>query len=1233
MNTRIFVEKKPQFDTQSHALRRELNDALGLNITELRWLNIYDVFDISQRLLDNAIYSVFAEKVTDNVYSDVDINGYFTLCSEYLTGQFDIRANSATECLALLDSKTNATVTSGRLLMFKGILSTVEKESLEKYCINTIDSRIKDLTILRRDTDFAVAELKDMTGFNNLNADELQVLLQEMSLAMNCQDIAFIQDYFKNTEKRDPTEAEIKILDTYWSDHCRHTTFETMLTKVKFTKDKLGRQIELVFQDYLQLHNKLRKDKPVTLMDIATINARDKKARGLNSDVEVSDEINACSVYVDVIEDGKTVKYLLMFKNETHNHPTEIEPFGGASTCLGGAIRDPLSGRSYVFQAMRISGSADICQPVQDTMPNKLPQRTISTRAAAGFSAYGNQIGLATTYVKEIFHDGYKAKRLECGVVAGAVKAEYVQRLKPSAGDKVLLIGGKTGRDGIGGATGSSKQHNEKSLHTCFAQVQKGNAAEERKLQRLFSSKEFALIVKKSNDFGAGGVCVAVGELADGLIINLDAVPLKYLGLSGIEIAISESQERMAVVVEEKDVNTAMALCAAQNLDACVIATVTSDPRLIMTYKNKKIVDLNRAFIDTAGVRQAAEAEINIKQQKNYFTQKLNGDTAKQKLLNHLSLLNNTSMRGLKENFDSTIGSSTVFLPYGGKNQLTEFYASVQKLPTNKPSDICNVITYGFDPQLSSVSPFHGASYAVVDAIAKAVAVGASFRDIKFSMQEFFPKLSNPKLWGQPVAALLGAYNALRSFDLSAIGGKDSMSGTYGDINVPPTLIAFADVITKASQAISNDFKLKGSYIYLFMHKPDELGLPDYVQLKQIFDDIHSLIVNKTIISSQPVCMGGVARSIVNMCLGNSVGADINFEKIYDKLYGSIIVETSVPLNNDNAVLLGRTADKIVINGIKLKFDEAQNALEQKTANIYPIKVDTQYKYKKTVTNKVYQIPNAGFCGTPTALIPVFPGTNCEKDTAQAFLDAGATVNKPIFCNNTRDAINRSIDVLAKEIDNAHILVLAGGFSLGDEPDGSGKYIACILNNKKIKAAVNRLIDRRGLILGICNGFQALIKSGLLPYGRIGKININSPTLFRNDIGRHVSKIVNTRVMSNNSVWLQNMKVGTTHSIAISHGEGKFVCDEKTLNKLYRNGQVAFAYCDRESNATIDGQFNVNGSMGAIEGIVSTDGLILGKMAHSERCGKDIHKNLNEHNNQLQIFKNAVNYFKYQGEK
>ncbi len=1164
---RIFVEKLPRFRVEAESLRRELNANLSLDLKELRLLCVYDLFGFTEELVEKSRYSVFGEIVTDEVFDKCDLEGRKFLAVEFLPGQFDQRAASAVDCVRLIDPSAEVAIRSSRLLIFDDNLSTEELEKIRRYYINAVESREKNLSVLSNMEQADVAAVPVLEGFCDMADTELDSYCKQMGLAMNADDLKEVIEYFRR-EGRNPYETELRILDTYWSDHCRHTTFTTELEGITVEESFLKEEIEDSLALYLRIRRELgREQKSVCLMDMATIGARYLRKRSLLEDLEVSDENNACSIYVDVDVEGGVERWLLQFKNETHNHPTEIEPFGGASTCLGGAIRDPLSGRSYVYQAMRVTGAGDIWKPVSETLAGKLPQSVISKKAAAGYSSYGNQIGLATTHVREIYHDDYVAKRMEVGAVVGAVKAENVRRERPEAGDKIIMLGGRTGRDGVGGATGSSKEHDEKSLETCGSEVQKGNAPEERKLERLFRRAEVTRLIKKSNDFGAGGVSVAIGELADGLDIYLDRVRTKYSGLNATELAISESQERMAVVIERKDVEEFMGYCREENIEAVEVADVTDTARMRMYSGDKLIVDLSREFIDSAGAKHYAEAVIGEVSQRDVFTREVEGATTEERFKSNLEDRNVLSQRGMVEMFDSTIGRSTVLMPFGGKRQRSETQVSVQKLPVESFTNTASMMAFGYNPFIASWSPYHGAAYAVVEAAAKVVAAGGRYNGMRYSYQEYFERMTrNARSWGKPLAALLGALRMQVELGLPSIGGKDSMSGTFQDINVPPMLMAFGITTVDARNVISTDLKGAGHNLYIVRHTPRENGMPDTEMLKRNFDFVNSLIESGKVLSAWSVGFGGVAEALAKMAFGNGIGVECTMaeERIYDYAYGSVVIETEESVEYPEAEMVGRTVadEAIIVAGVRMPLDELYLANTERYAAVYPDKGEND----ATVMEFSPECKVAEYQGEPVehprVYIPVFPGTNCDYDTAKAFRVAGAEVRSSVLCNLEGDDILRSIERMAREIREAHILVLSGGFSAGDEPDGSAKFIVNVLNNATIREEVHALIDRGGLILGICNGFQALVKSGLLPYGRLGMVERNSPTLFRNDINRHISQIVSTRVSSVSSPWLTSFALGDIHSIAVSHGEGKFVVDEQLARQLFERGQVAFQYVD-----------------------------------------------------------------------
>lgn len=1243
-NYRIFVEKYPEFQVEAASLKAELNENLQLDLQSLRLLNVYDLFGFTPELLEKSRYSVFGEIVTDKVSDECDLTGTRYIAVEYLPGQFDQRAASAVDCVHLIDPKADVRIKSSKLIILSGDTDEATIAKIKHYYINAVESREKDLSKLTDAESAAVKPVPVLDGFTKTTDADLEPFCRKMGLAMNADDLREVVKYFTE-EGRDPNETELRILDTYWSDHCRHTTFTTELEEIGVEESFMKEDIDGTLNLYLKMRKELgREHKGLNLMDMATIGGRYLRKAGLLDDMEVSEENNACSIYVDVDVDGRLEKWLLMFKNETHNHPTEIEPFGGAATCLGGAIRDPLSGRSYVYQAMRVTGAGDIYKTVAETLQGKLPQCVITKKAAHGYSSYGNQIGLATTHVREIYDEGYTAKRLEVGAVVGAVKADKVRRESPKPGDVVLMLGGRTGRDGIGGATGSSKEHTEESLETCGSEVQKGNAPEERKLQRLFRRPEVTKLIKKSNDFGAGGVSVAIGELTDGLDIYLDRVPVKYNGLNATELAISESQERMSVVVEAKDEAEFMEYCHSENIEVTHVADVTDTERMRMFYGEKIVADLQRKFIDSAGAKHFAKAEIAAVEEKNPFCRKVEGETLKEKLLNNLSDANVVSQKGLIEMFDSSIGRSTVLMPYGGELQLTETQVSVQKLPTDGYTDTASMMAFGFNPVISKWSPYHGAAYSMVEACAKVVAAGGRYEKMRFSCQEYFERMTHdPKVWGKPMSALLGSLKMQVALGLPSIGGKDSMSGTFEHINVPPTLISFGITTVDAKNVISPELKWEGNRLWLVKHTPLKNYMPDVDQLKKNWAFVEEQIAGGNAVSAWAVGFGGVAEGLCKMSFGNSFGVDVNVpeEDLFNYSYGSIILETEADIKFENAQFLGTVTagvnDSLRINSKNIPMEALLESAFDRYEKVYPAtstpdmkrvlpkgmegvkpfkakKIDLKYKGEKIAE--------------PVAYLPVFPGTNCDYDTAKAFRKAGAKVKTSVFRNLTEQDVFDSIDEMKKNIDECQILMFCGGFSAGDEPDGSGKFIANVLNNEKIAASIEALIARGGLILGICNGFQALVKSGLLPYGHLGTVTKDSPTLFRNDINRHISQIAFTRVASVNSPWLAGMNIGDTYAIPVSHGEGKFVVNEELAKELFENGQVAFQYAEPvDEGVSMHSPYNPNGSYYAIEGIISKNGQILGKMGHSERYENNLFKNI-EANLEQPLFENAVKYFR-----
>ena len=1222
---RIFVEKRDRFRVEALSLLQEFNENLSLNLKSLRLINVYDLFGFTDDLIDRCRYSVFGETVTDTVTDECPLEGKKYIAVEYIPGQFDQRASSAVDCVHLIDPSAEVVIKSSRLLIFDDGTTEDTLARIRHYFINPVESRPKDLGVLSLAEKADVKPLEDLTGFVNMPSEAYTDFRKAHGLAMNEDDLAEVVRYFSE-EGRDPSETELRILDTYWSDHCRHTTFTSEITEIKVDDSFIRDEIESELGRFHDIRKSLgREGKSLCLMELATIGGRYLRSIGKLDDMEVSEENNACSIFIDVDVDGQTEKWLLQFKNETHNHPTEIEPFGGAATCLGGAIRDPLSGRAYVYQAMRVTGAGDITRTVAETIPGKLAQRMITKKAAAGYSSYGNQIGLATTHVREIYDEGYTAKRMEIGAVVGAVKAANVRRESPAPGDVILLLGGRTGRDGIGGATGSSKEHTEASLETCGSEVQKGNAPEERQLQRLFRRPEVTKLIKKSNDFGAGGVSVAIGELADGLDIYLDRVPAKYAGLNSTELAISESQERMAVVVEAADKQRFMELCGIDNVEVTHVADVTSTGRMRMFNGGVKVADLSRGFIDSAGAKHYACATVGAVEDKDPFARVPAGETLEEKMLSVMSSPNVASQKGLVEMFDSTIGRSTVLMPYGGKRQATECQVSVQKLPADGFTNTASVMAFGYNPDIARWSPYHAAAYSVVEACTKVACCGADWSGMRFSYQEYFERMTkDPHTWGKPLAALLGSLKMQDELGLPSIGGKDSMSGTFEHIHVPPTLVAFGITTVDARTVISPEFKEAGHGIYLVKHTPLANHMPDTEALKAEWSALRKEIAAGNIVSAWSLEYGGIAEALVKMSLGNSLGVDVTVpeDTLFSLGYGSAVIETVGGPDIPGAVRLGTVTDgAFVINGVVMSLETLEDAYVHKYSRIYPPKVNPHFdepvpEVQEIPFDKANLIYKGEAVQTPVVCLPVFPGSNCDYDTAKAFRKAGAEVRPFIFRNLTPEDVLSSIDALAARIDESHILAFCGGFSSGDEPDGSGKFIADVINNAKVGAAIAALQERGGLILGICNGFQALVKSGLLPYGRLGCVTPDSPTLFRNDINRHISLIATTEVASVNSPWLAGMTKGERHSIAFSHGEGKFVVGEELARELFARGQVAFRYVD-----------NPNGSHYDIEGILSPDGHVIGKMGHTERYEDNLYKNIS--GNCLQpLFVNAVNYFR-----
>lgn len=1247
---RIFVEKKAGFDVEAQNTLQDLKESLSINGLEgIRLINRYDIEGISEEEFEKSKHTIFSERTVDVVYEDkIEVDEKHRIFAvEYLPGQYDQRADSASQCVQILTQSEKPTILSAKVYIVDGNISDKEFEEIKKYCINNVDSR--EASLEKPETLEMEVVVPDsvevLDGFIEMDDEKVKAFVQEKGLAMSVEDLKFCQKYFKDTEKRNPTITEIKVIDTYWSDHCRHTTFMTELTKVNIEEAHLTKPIKDVYKDYLSVRKDLYgdKDKPVCLMDIAVIGMKELRKNGLLDDLDQSEEINACSIVVDADIDGKKEKWLVMFKNETHNHPTEIEPFGGAATCLGGAIRDPLSGRSYVYQAMRVTGSADPRTAIKDTLAGKLPQKKITRSAAHGYSSYGNQIGLATGQVAEIYNEGYVAKRMEIGAVIGAAPMKNVRREAPIPSDVVILVGGRTGRDGCGGATGSSKKHTESSILTCGSEVQKGNAPTERKIQRLFRKEEVSTMIKRCNDFGAGGVSVAIGELTDGLNINLDLVPKKYEGLDGTELSISESQERMAVVVSKEDADKFIKYAEDENLEAVKVADVTSDKRLKMYWKGTPIVDMSREFLDTNGVRQKIEVSVKApKEDENYFNIDRDVTNLRDQWINTLKDLNVCSQKGLIERFDSTIGAGTVLMPFGGKHQDTPAEGMAAKLPVlNKETKTGTIMTFGYNPEISTWSPFHGAVYAVVESAAKIVACGGDASKIRLTFQEYFERLGkDASRWGKPFAALMGALYAQRQLGIAAIGGKDSMSGSFKDMDVPPTLVSFAVNVVNTDKVISSEFKKSGSNIVIIPMTRDEYDLPNFDVLKKNLKAVTSMTEKQEVLSAMTVKNGGICEVVSKMSFGNRIGvklSNVTEKELFAPMYGSIVIEVSKELDLRKELLeieykvIGETIEEasIYTADLKLDIEDLYKAWEGSLENIFPTKTKGINADIKNIEFKTKNIKAPSIkLAKPKVFIPVFPGTNCEYDSARAFKKAGADVEVMVLKNLSAKDIEKSIDYMEKAIKASQIVMLPGGFSAGDEPDGSGKFIATVFRNPKIKESVMELLNNRdGLMLGICNGFQALIKLGLVPFGEIRDIDESCPTLTYNKIGRHVSHIVNTKITSNLSPWFSNVNVGDVHSIAVSHGEGRFVADEITLKRLIENGQVATQYVDYEGNATYDIRFNQNGSVYAIEGITSPDGRVLGKMGHSERKGDNVFKNIPGSKDQ-KLFESGVQYFK-----
>ena len=1263
---RIYVEKKEPYAVKAKELHEEIESFLGIStVKRVRIFIRYDVENLSDEVFERACHTVFSEPPVDILYQEnIEIPADAKVFSvEYLPGQFDQRADSAVQCVRFLKEDEEPIIRTAVTYMIQGDVSDEQLASIKAYCINPVDSREtgmeKPKTLVMHYDD--PADVSYFEGFTQMSSEPLRELYQSLNLAMTFKDFLHIQNYFRDEEHRDPSMTEIRVLDTYWSDHCRHTTFSTELKNVEFEDGYYRDPIETTYRSYLDTRSEIfegRDDKFVCLMDLALMAMRKLKADGKLEDMEKSDEINACSIVVPVemdYEDGRgpvTEEWLVFFKNETHNHPTEIEPFGGAATCLGGAIRDPLSGRGYVYQAMRVTGAADPTVPVADTLKGKLPQKKLVRGAASGYSSYGNQIGLATGYVKEVYHPDYVAKRMEIGAVMGAAPRRNVIRENSDPGDIIVLLGGRTGRDGCGGATGSSKKHTESSLSTCGAEVQKGNAPTERKIQRLFRRAEVSHLIKKCNDFGAGGVSVAIGELADGLIVDLDKVPKKYAGLDGTELAISESQERMAVVIDPKDLDEFMGYIAEENIEAVVVATVTKEPRLVLKWRGKDIVNIARAFLDTNGAHQETDVKVEMPSQAdNYFekiatpavAQALEKNDVKGAWLALLNDLNVCSQKGLVEMFDSSIGAGSVLMPYGGKYQLTETQAMVAKLPVLKgKTDTVTMMSYGFDPYLSSWSPYHGAIYAVVESLSRIVANGGDYSKVRFTFQEYFRRMNEePSRWSQPFAALLGAYDAQLGFGLPSIGGKDSMSGTFNEIDVPPTLVSFAVDVAKSGQVMTPELKQPGDKLVLFELEKDDFDIPVYEDVMALYEQIQKLIWEKTAVAAYVTDAKGVAAAMSKMAFGNKLGvkveSDVDVEELFENQIGAFLLE--IPADKLSLLeerdldyrVMGTVTEEpaFVVGDVTVSMEEALKSWTSKLEKVFPTKA---VKEATPVEEKLYQASTVYVCknkvAKPNVFIPVFPGTNCEYDSAKAFERAGAEVTTKVFKNLTAEDIRSSVDEFEKAISQAQIIMFPGGFSAGDEPDGSAKFFATAFQNAKIKEAVMKLLNERdGLALGICNGFQALIKLGLVPYGEIVGQKEDSPTLTFNTINRHISKMVYTKVVSNKSPWLQQAKLGGVYVTPASHGEGRFVAPTEWIDKLFANGQVATQYCDLSGNTSMDEEWNVNGSYASIEGITSPDGRCLGKMAHVERRDDAVAINIYGEQD-IKIFESGVNYFK-----
>ncbi|MDL2211826.1 phosphoribosylformylglycinamidine synthase [Erysipelotrichaceae bacterium OttesenSCG-928-M19] len=1250
MNERIYVEKKEMFQTTAQALLEDLQKTLQIpSLKTLRIIQIYDVLNASEASLKKAKESLFKEIVTDNIYDDFAYENYNYFCLEPLAGQFDQRADSAIRGMILLGASFDVDVKTSLIYVLNDEVNQMDKQKIINYLINPLETQLKDLSLpLDKKIDISIKPVITIAGFCEFDDKELLAFAKEQNLAMKKADLVYIQKYFLSVQ-RDPTITEILALDTYWSDHCRHTTFETHLENIDYSQSKIADEIDKAYQIYQKLRRETkRENKPMTLMDMASIQAKYQKQVGTLEDMEISEEVNACSIEVDVDVDGIDEKWLLMYKNETHNHPTEIEPFGGASTCLGGAIRDPLSGRAYVFQAMRITGSGDVLMPIEETRTGKLPQKVIGQKAAAGYSSYGNQIGVPATYINELYHPGYVAKRMELGAVVGAVKKSDVLRESPQPGDYIIMLGAPTGRDGVGGATGSSKVQDVNALEEAKAEVQKGNAPEERKLQRLFRNPQVTKLIKKANDLGAGGVSVAIGELADGVKIDLNALPTKYAGLNGTDLALSESQERMVVVIAAQDFAKFTELASTENVVATKVAEVTSANKLEMIWNDQKIIDIDREFLDTNGVAQKIRPTILSNAEKTPFdgTRYLKENSFKTSLEALVQQLNFASKQSLASIFDGSVGRTTVLAKYGGKYRATPAEISAQKIPVlNGFTQTVSMLSYGCNPEIGMYEPFYAGSYSIIEAVARLVATGANWQHIRLSLQEFFESVTDDsQKFGKPVAALLGALHTQNELNLPALGGKDSMSGTFEELSVPPTMVAFAITTEASSKIITPEFKEENEYVYALL--PTKSEKVDYETLRNNFDLMNQLHNSKQVKTSMSIKDGGIAYTLANMAYGNNIGLKIDttlsLEDLFYPYYGGFILTSKEKLDSDKLIYIGQTqADIIEYQNEKIAIKDLLTSSQSVLASIYPTtythqenQLSPSFKFadlklsatKKEIKPTTYSLPAVE---KPVVYIPAFMGTNCEYDVQKGFEKAGAITNLIPFVDLNEQEIEKSIDKMVTALDNAHIFALSGGFSAGDEPDGSGKYIVNVLLNDKVKAAINRFIEREGLIIGICNGFQVLIKCGLLPYGKIGQIDEDMPTLFLNERGKHVDSFVETKVLENNSPWLSKVALDETYQIAISHGEGRFIASNDKLKELFENNQVITQYVDDKKQPTMDYRYNPNGSFAAIEGIVSPDGRILGKMGHSERYESGNYQNI-VGNKEQALFESAIAYFRKQ---